>query len=540
MLPRYPVYVPSKGRHRDGQALTVRALARDHVPFRLVVVAEEEDLYRRHVSHRDQLIVLPETVTNLLETRNWIRDHAEAEGHERHWQLDDNMSNFYRLWEGRRIPVHGGVALRVCEDLSDRFTNVGVSGLNYTMFVPFQTPAPFLPNVHVYSCTLVNHAMPYRWRLVYNDDTDLCLQALTNGWATIQVSALNAHKQTTMMSAGGNTDSLYRDAAEADHRDTMGRYQMAVMLERAWPGTVKVKRSYGRYQHAIDWKKFDVPLLLREDVDLDAFPEFNEYGMILQQTREVRSERVRALLAAYPETLAAMRSPSPFWRGLPAFRARPEQVKLRVEMRSNEERDALVGELGVTVDKKFRDKGWSACWPPEGRNDYASLRFEPTTERQEPVTDVARIAALFAAHDARVDGPSGRYGEKAVAADLERGVLEVAADYTWALAHRVLDKPMTVKDAAGDLRIEAGTHLVTRMAWETDEGRAEVIRRIQVPCAVVARLDHPGEQYVVAPATLAAVQTSPAGERRGVYLSGNRAPYAGAEPREAAPVAVEG
>jgi hypothetical protein len=64
----------------------------------------------------------------------------------------DNIIEFRRLYRGRRIPCHAGVALRVCEDFSDRFENVAVSGLNYQMFVPAETPVPFYVNVHVYSC----------------------------------------------------------------------------------------------------------------------------------------------------------------------------------------------------------------------------------------------------------------------------------------------------------------------------------------------------------------------------------------------------
>lgn len=39
--------------------------------------------------------------------------------------------------------------------------------------------------VHVYSCTLILNSIEQRWRLLYNDDTDLCLQVLAAGWCTI-------------------------------------------------------------------------------------------------------------------------------------------------------------------------------------------------------------------------------------------------------------------------------------------------------------------------------------------------------------------
>ncbi len=402
MLTRFPVYVPSKDRHEEGRAQTVKALRQDGVPFRLVVEPAQAEAYERWAGPEDQLLVLPEDGHGLLKTRNWIRDHAEAEGHRRHWQLDDNIFCFYRLWEGRRVPVHGGVALRVCEDLTERFENVGISGLNYDMFVSSATDAPFRANCHVYSCSLINHEMPCRWRLVYNDDTDLCLQALTNGWATILVNAFTAKKRTTMTLRGGNTEQLYRDGDDADERDTYGRFQMARVLERAWPGTVKVIRNFGRYQHSVNWRAFDVPLRLREELDVDALHPVDEYGMTLRAVRPVQSERIRQLQAGYGRVLLDAKPTDPLWRGLPAFRPGREPPRLAVACRDEATREALVTRLGVTVDKKFKDKAWSAWWPPRGRDDPASLRFEPAdSEPPPPPEPPAQPAVLRRSPDAR-------------------------------------------------------------------------------------------------------------------------------------------
>jgi hypothetical protein len=204
--PRYPIYIPSKGRWQKDRALTVGVLQRERVPFRVVVEPPQADAYRRLAG--DSVLELPfaDLGQGSIPARNWIRDHAEAEGHGRHWQLDDNIIEFRRLWRGRRIPCDLGIALRVVEDLTERYQNVGVSGLNYQMFVPADTPVPFYRNVHVYSATLVNHAMPYRWRGRLNEDTDLCLQALVNGWATLLSNAFMANKLKTMAIGGGNTE----------------------------------------------------------------------------------------------------------------------------------------------------------------------------------------------------------------------------------------------------------------------------------------------------------------------------------------------
>lgn len=309
--PRYPVFVPSKGRSDPSRALTIRALERDSVPYRVVVEPPQYEAYLQLVKDERKILVTPFQDLGLgaIPVRNWIRDFAEREGYEKHHQYDDNIVEFRRLWRGRRIPCHAGVAIRVVEDLTDRYLNVGLSGLNYQMFVTAETPVPFYVNVHVYSATLINHAMPYRWNLRYNDDTDICLQALTGGWCTILVNAFMANKMRTMTMRGGMTDDFYainRDGSAADgtvssgggrSSDTFGRFEMARMLERKWPGLVRTSRRFDRYQHTVNWGAFrGLRPKLRDGVDLSSMPDVDEYGMTLRAVREPKNPAVRQLL----------------------------------------------------------------------------------------------------------------------------------------------------------------------------------------------------------------------------------------------------
>jgi hypothetical protein len=270
--PRYPIYVPSKDR--SDTAFTVGCLQRDGTPFRLVVEPAQEDEYRKAWPEAD-LLVTPHDDMKLLGVRNWVRDHAEAEGHARHWQIDDNVRHFFRMYRGERLRINSSIALRICEDFTDRYTNIGLSGLNYEMFVTMDVTKPFYLNCHVYSITLINHAMPYRWRLVYNDDTDLCLQALAGGWCTVALNVVNAQKIRTMRVKGGNTDELYQDD---------GSLKMARALERQWPHVVETYRRYGRAQHRIkgSWRHFNTPLIRRTDIDWANLPTVDEYGMQLE------------------------------------------------------------------------------------------------------------------------------------------------------------------------------------------------------------------------------------------------------------------
>jgi len=276
ILPRYPIYIPTKGRALK-HAPTIRMLQRDQVPFRIVIEAPEIEQYARLVN-RDQILVLPfrDHPLALAETRTWIKAHATESGAQRHWQLDDNLYHFFRVWKGQRPRCRAGVAMAVIEDFTDRYENIAISGPNYEMFtIPGPELPPFFLNVHVYSCSLILNSLPYRWRSKFNDDTDYCLQALAGGWCTVLVNAFPVKKAPTMTSRGGNTEMYQGD----------GRLKMARSLELQWPGVVSVARRFHRPQHVIkdSWKKFDTPLKRRADVPLDLPP--NDYGLVLVDRR---------------------------------------------------------------------------------------------------------------------------------------------------------------------------------------------------------------------------------------------------------------
>jgi len=286
--PRYPIYIPSKGR--ADAAFTARALARDGVPYHLVVEPPEASAYAAAFGH-DRVLVLPFADLGLgsIPARNWIKEHAVAAGHKRHWQLDDNIHRFRRWFAGKRVHCDAGVALRVVEDFADRWTNVAVAGLNYTFFSQDQNgmkPHPVYINVHVYSCTLVLNALPYRWRGRYNEDTDYCLQALAGGWCTALVNAFTCDKQATLTMRGGNTTTLYRGD---------GRLRMARALERNWPGVVSTIRRFRRPQHYVahNWTKFDTQLVPAPDPP----PALGEYGLRAVEMHPPRTPVMQAVLA---------------------------------------------------------------------------------------------------------------------------------------------------------------------------------------------------------------------------------------------------
>jgi hypothetical protein len=122
----------------------------------------------------------------------------------------------------------------------------------------------------VYSCSLINNSLSFRYRDVYNEDTDLCLRALKDDWVVVLFNAWLCRKAQTMSLRGGNTELYQGD----------GRLKMAESLQRQHPDVARVTKKWGRWQHHADYRPFrDNQLILREGVVIPDEP--NEYGLTL-------------------------------------------------------------------------------------------------------------------------------------------------------------------------------------------------------------------------------------------------------------------
>lgn len=270
--PRYPIYIPSKGRAY--RPLTIRRLEEMRQPFFVVVEPCDYDSYAT-ITAKENILVLP--FENLgqgsIPARNWIWDHALASGAERHWIIDDNIVRFYRMNHNRRIPTDTPAIFAAAESFTDRYENVAFSGLNNIAFASDRVEcAPFTLNTRIYSITLINSALPYRWRGRYNEDTDICLRALKDGWCTIQFNAFLADKATTLTMKGGNTDTVY---ATGDHRRAF-----AESLREQHPDCVEVAWKFDRWHHQVDYSRFKRNEL-RLKSGITPTMNTNEFGMTL-------------------------------------------------------------------------------------------------------------------------------------------------------------------------------------------------------------------------------------------------------------------
>lgn len=267
--PCYPVYIISKGRAES--RLTSRSLEQIGVPYHIVVEPQEYEQYAKVIDPK-KILVTP--FSNLgqgsIPVRNFVWEHAIATGAKRHWIMDDNLRMFFRFNHNLKVPVTSGTIFKCAEDFVDRYENVAISGLQYFMFIPRKSKIPpYTLNTRIYSCILIQNDIPYRWRGRYNEDTDLSIRALKDGWCTVLFTAFFCDKMTTLTMKGGNTDELYKDD---------GRLRMAQSLVDQHPDIVTITEKWGRAQHQVNYDGFKRnKLKFRPGV---VIPEgVNNYGM---------------------------------------------------------------------------------------------------------------------------------------------------------------------------------------------------------------------------------------------------------------------
>lgn len=276
MNPKYPIYIISKGRWERRQ--TSKALEIMQVPYHIVVEPQEYELYASNID-KSKILVLP--FSNLgqgsIPARNWVWEHAISIGSERHWILDDNIDSFYRLNQNMKLIVTTAAIFKCAEDFVDRYENIAIAGFQYNSFV-FKDAVvpPYRLNTRIYSCILLKNNLPYRWRGRYNEDTDLSIRALKDGWVTMLFNAFLANKETTMRAKGGNTDELYQGD---------GRRIMAESLAEQHPDVATVTWKFGRWHHQVDYRRFKTNKLIKK-INVEIPKGVNNYGMKIKEYNE--------------------------------------------------------------------------------------------------------------------------------------------------------------------------------------------------------------------------------------------------------------
>jgi len=284
--PAFPIYIVSKGRYNRNP--TSRALKEMQVDFYMIIEEQEFDQYSKLVDSK-QLLVLPKKFQDEYDTfwevkdgktgvgaaRNYAWQHSLDNGFDWHWVMDDNIECFERMNKNIKVKCSDGSIFCACEDFVSRYENVGQAGLQYANFMPYSDDRPpFKLNTRIYSCLLQNNHVKQRWRGRYNEDTDLSIRIMKDGWVTIQFNAFLQAKRATQTLKGGNTDEFYKDE---------GTLPKSQMLADMHPDICKVVERFNRDHHYVDYSVFQNKLIKKKDLNIRN--RINNYGMELKKIK---------------------------------------------------------------------------------------------------------------------------------------------------------------------------------------------------------------------------------------------------------------
>ena len=248
--PQYPVYIISKGRAYN--PMTAKLFEAAGIDYLIAIEPQEEKEYTEALG-RHRLLILPFSNLGLgsFPARNFCWEHAKERGYKYHWLFDDNIIVFRKWINGKRTNISD---INTAINFIERDTNLNstdISGFEEPNFVVKVPKKPFKRNCHVYSAMLIKNSLPYRWRLKYNEDIDLCIQILNGGGNTSSCVYYMADKVSTANKMkGGNQTELYK--GNSPEKNLL----KAKILEAQWPQYVKTVIRFNRIHHLINWKVF--------------------------------------------------------------------------------------------------------------------------------------------------------------------------------------------------------------------------------------------------------------------------------------------
>lgn len=249
-MAKFPIYIISKGRAYN--PITAKNFLRENIDFFIAVEPQEYEDYCEAVGEK-YVLKLPFKNLGLgsYPARNYCWEHSKKNNFEYHWLFDDNIQNWVKWIDGKRKRWDDiNSSLKFVESVTDKH-KIDILGFEEPNFVVKPPKKPFKFNCHVYSAMLIKNNIPYRWRLKYNEDVDLCLQVLHNRGTTMSCVYYMADKVSTAMKMkGGNQDELYKG------NDPKKNLLKAKTLEAAWPQYAKTVIRFGRHHHLVDWKQF--------------------------------------------------------------------------------------------------------------------------------------------------------------------------------------------------------------------------------------------------------------------------------------------
>jgi hypothetical protein len=218
--PKNPLYIVSYGRFKN-YFYTVKNLEEMELKYWLCIQKKQEqdylDMLRdNNFKYCSGLLLSENTTEGSTKQRNYCIKHAINKGYKKCWILDDNIRGWYYFNENFKHKITNGFAFKVLEDFMNNIKEpVAIMSHCYTFDIRGNDlTTPFIVNSKNYSSLLLDlellNKYNIKFRLKYNEDVDLTLQALTHKLYTIGINFITADKAPTKSCKGGNTDTVYK------------------------------------------------------------------------------------------------------------------------------------------------------------------------------------------------------------------------------------------------------------------------------------------------------------------------------------------
>lgn len=268
--PEFPIYIVSKGRsflYRNHNSYWLSKMKIHHYICVEPSDFENYDKCKLNESEYCHILQMDMKYKGLYNTlgdlgnsnstgsgaaRNFCADHAKNNGFHWCWIFDDNVYGFWRMWRGHKILSYTPETFRSLERFVQRYTNIGLAGFNYHMFVVNEDQRPpFTTNSKIYSFGLWNLDCPFvKQEGRYNEDVIQSLKILETGkWTTVQYNAYLGMKLRTQLFKGGNTEEIYG-------KQYGGTFSKTQMLVERFPQYAKLVWKFRRWHHEVDYSSF--------------------------------------------------------------------------------------------------------------------------------------------------------------------------------------------------------------------------------------------------------------------------------------------
>ena len=228
---KYPIYIPSKGRPQLNS--TIRTLQKSSIPYRLVVEPQDYDSYCK-VHGIENVVELDKNDMGIWYARTYIKSYSQKLGEKRHWQLDDDIEQFFIRKKNtkKNIPVDALLCLTIVENCMDMFSNVSISGIGTNAYAFSKNKAVQL-NRLAYQCVLIDNCNDIKVRKMgAASDWDYTLLCLEAGYCTLAFHHIMQQSAPTLKNSGGMTNISYIGNKRKISYESFIKY---------WPGRFTIK-----------------------------------------------------------------------------------------------------------------------------------------------------------------------------------------------------------------------------------------------------------------------------------------------------------